>query len=68
MISSFKSFWWFLKIPKSKMAAQLPELLVLLKDMGRNWLARFVYRTFYYLYGGYGFFFGGIFGLINNFN
>ena len=33
------------------MAAQLPELLVLLKEMSRNSLARFAYRTFYYLYG-----------------
>ena len=48
------------------MAAQLPELLVLLKEMAQNWLAWFAYRTFYYLYGGYGFYFGGIFGLINN--
>ena len=32
------------------MAAQLPELLVLLKEMARNSLALFAYRTFYYLY------------------
>ena len=54
-ISSFKSFWWILEVSKSKMAAQLPELLVLPKEMARNRLAWFKYRTFYYLYGGYSF-------------
>ena len=58
IISSFKSFWWILEVSQSKMAAQLPELLVLPKEMAGTWWSWFMYRTFYYRYGGYGFYIG----------
>ena len=47
-----------MEVSQSKMAAQLPELLVLPKEMVQNWLARFTYWTFYYRYGGYSFHIG----------
>ena len=36
IISSFKSFWWNLELSQSKMAANLPELLVLINEIYRD--------------------------------